>query len=345
MTGLIDRSSSVRHLLDSCARPFLDDSAVTEICINRPNELYALSHRWERHEIDADQQHLESLSLAVARFVSNDVSDTRPILSAILPDGERIQIVRPPACEHGTTSITIRKPSEEIFTLEQYQEQGFFDHVTPVSHELTEMEKALLQIKASDTQEFLIEAAKAGKTIVIAGETNSGKTTLMKALMRMIPVDQRIVTIEDVPELFLPLHGNHVHLFYQVASAASGSAEVTATDLLRCCLRMNPDRIMLAELRGGETFDFLNLAASGHGGSITSVHAGSCALTFERMALMAMQNPLAQSLPYDVIKRLLYLTVDVVVHVHNDVGGKGRHLTEIWYDPMVKRSSMTREAA
>lgn len=345
MTGRIDRSASVRYLLDAFARPYLDDRSITEICVNRPNELYCLSDHWQRHEVAVDQQHLESLALSVAKFVGDDVSDTRPILSAILPDGERIQIVRPPACEHGTVSVTIRKPSETIFTLDQYQEQGFFDHLRPVAEDLSADETALLLLKQTgDTRGFLTQAVRKGKVMVIAGETNSGKTTLMKALMREIPEDQRIITIEDVPELFLPLHPNHVHLFYQAASAATFSSEVTATALLKSSLRMNPDRIMLAELRGGETYDFLNVAASGHGGSITSCHAGSCELAFERMALMVLQNLQGQALPYEVIRRLLTLTVDVVVHMHNDVGGRGRHISEIWYDPMAKRLGRKQQA-
>jgi len=338
MSGPIDRTASVRYLLDAFARPYLDDDSITEICVNRPHEVYCLSSCWQRHEVRVDQNHLESLALSVARFVGDDLSDTRPILSAILPDGERIQIVRPPACEHGTVSVTIRKPSTTILTLEQYQSQGLFDHLQPVHAALTPDESNLIAIKErGDVRNFLIEAVRLGKVMVIAGETNSGKTTLMKALMRQIPASQRIITIEDVPELFLPLHPNHVHLFYQAASADAASSEVTATALLKCSLRMNPDRIMLAELRGGETYDFLNVAASGHGGSITSCHAGSCELAFERMALMVLQNSQGQALPYAVIKRLLMLTVDVVVHMNNEMGGRGRYISEIWYEPMARR--------
>lgn len=99
---------------------------------------------------------------------------------------------------------------------------------------------------------------------------------------------------------------------------------------------MKPDRILLAELRGGETFDFLNVCLSGHGGSIPSCHAGSCAGVFEYLALKVLQSDTGKTLPYDVIRKLLYLTVDVVVHIHND-RAIGRHITEIWFDPSVKR--------
>jgi type IV secretion system protein VirB11 len=159
----------------------------------------------------------------------------------------------------------------------------------------------------------------------------------MKGLMQHVPLHERIITIEDVPELFLPNHKNHVHLFYP--SEATNDSPVNAQKLLKCTLRMKPDRIMLAELRGGETFDFINIAASGHGGSITSCHAGSCELTFERLALMVLQNEQGRELPFEVIRRLLYLVVDVVVHIRNDTSGEyGRHITEIYYDPGKKRA-------
>ncbi|GAL10988.1 ATPase [Vibrio astriarenae] len=99
---------------------------------------------------------------------------------------------------------------------------------------------------------------------------------------------------------------------------------------------MKPDRIMLAELRGAETFDFINVNASGHGGSITSCHAGSVALTFERLVMMAMENPRGQALPYEVLKRQIHQVIDIVLHVTNDVHSSeplGRHITEIWFAP------------
>ncbi|MGI4850805.1 MAG: P-type DNA transfer ATPase VirB11 [Janthinobacterium lividum] len=337
----LDQATSVHYHL-AFAKEWLDDPEITEICVNRPFEVFCERQNvWERYDRpDLTQEHLMSLATAMAKFVGQDISEDHPLLSAVMPEGERIQIVLPPACELGTVSITIRKPSFHIRMLDDYEQQGFFKYIKAPTTDLTEQERDLLKLKEEGNFiEFLRRAVQFEKVIVVAGETGSGKTTFMKALMQEIPKDQRIITIEDVPELFLPSHPNHVHLFYPSEAKEEDHATVTAASLLKSCLRMKPTRILLAEVRSGETFDFINVAASGHGGSITSCHAGSCDLTFERLALMVLQNRQGRTLPYSVIRRLLYLVVDVIVHVHNDVSsGAGRHITELWYDPMKKRT-------
>jgi len=336
----IDKGATVKHLMSPLV-DVLNRSGVTELCVNRPGEIWFEAYsRWVQLDAPALDLHwLNSLGKAIAKFSDNDLSDTRPLLSAVLPGGERVQYVLPPACEDGTVSLTIRKPSQAIRTINQYERDGFFDHIRPVSNGLTAQEQELLQLKESgDIATFLRRAVELEKVIVIAGETGSGKTTFMKGLMQLIRRDARIITIEDVPELFLPDHPNHVHLFYKSEAAQERGAIVTPASLLRSCLRMKPDRILLAELRGAETFDFINVCSSGHGGSITSLHAGSPEMAFDRLALMVLQNEQGRALPYNVIRRLLYTVIDVVVHVHNDTSGvHGRHITGVWFDPMRKR--------
>ena len=165
--------------------------------------------------------------------------------------------------------------------MDAYQREGFFSRIHPITQDLTPEEKELLSLKENGRyMDFLRRAVALEKVIVVAGETGSGKTTFMKSLIQTISPHQRLITIEDVPELFLPNHPNHVHLFYPSEAKVEENAPVTSASLLKSCLRMKPNRILLAELRGGETFDFINVAASGHGGSITSCHAGSVELTF-----------------------------------------------------------------
>ena len=282
LAGVLDRAISVTQQMLPLRR-WLDDETITEICVNRPGEVFVERHsRWERFDIpELNFDQLDNLGVALAAFSDNQFSDVHPILSAVLPDGERIQIVRPPACEHGTISVTIRKPSFTIRTLDDYNEQGFFKQIKPVDEGLNAGERELMALKEQgDYAEFLRRAVQQAKVVVIAGETGSGKTTFMKSLMQSIPTTQRLITIEDVPELFLPNHPNHVHLFYPSEVREEDGAMVTPASLLKSCLRMKPDRILLAELRGSETFDFINVCSSGHAGSITSCHAGSAELTF-----------------------------------------------------------------
>lgn len=318
---------------------FIDDSDVTEICVNRPGEVFVEARsKWTRHETPVlSYQYMNDLAVAAGVYKNTKIGPDKPVLSAQLPGGERCQFVVPAACEAGTVSLTIRRPSLEVRRLDSYSESGFFDHVIPITDELSQVDMQLLQLKQSKQfEEFMRLAVAQEKVIVVAGATGSGKTTFMRALLQEVPTHSRCITIEDVHELFMPNHPNRVHLFYPADAAKD--AVVTPTMLLKSCLRMKPDRIFLAELRGAETFDFINVCASGHGGSITSIHAGSANLAFERLALMILQNEMGRTLPYDVIMRMLYMVVDVVVHVHNDTTGlHGRHITEVWFDPNRKR--------
>ncbi|MHC5780297.1 P-type DNA transfer ATPase VirB11 [Aliivibrio fischeri] len=331
----IGKDTTINHLFKPL-NEWLEDKDITEIAINQPNEVWIEKHdQWTSYSCDAlSFDHLNSMATAVASFCDNNISVSQPILSATLPKGERIQFVIPPACSPNTVSITIRKPNIAQRTLNDYVQDGFFNHVIPTQQTMSPIDKQLLDLKDTDLSAFLKLAINAQKTIVIAGGTGSGKTTFMKMLVDLIPKAQRIITIEDVSELFLPNTPNKVHLFYP--SEATQSDPVTSAKLLKSCLRMKPDRILLAELRGAETFDFVNIAASGHGGSITSCHAGSVALTFERLAAMMMKNPEAISLPYEAIVKLLHQVIDIVIHIENDVHSDnpiGRHITEVWFKP------------
>ena len=141
------------------------------------------------------------------------------------------------------------------------------------------------------------------------------------------------MTIEDAQELVLDRHPNHVRLFY--SKDDQGAARVTPKQLLDSCLRMKPDRILLAELRAEEAFDYLRNVNSGHPGSITSVHATSAELAFEQLMLLVKQNPGGRELARADIKSLLYLLVDIVIQF--GVERHERFIKEIWFEPERKR--------
>lgn len=242
-------------------------------------------------------------------------------------------MVMAPAVEEGTVSLTIRKPSEVVRRIGDFAADGLFEDVLPPSREVSDDELELLDLLAARKyEEFFKLAVVYRMNIVVSGATGSGKTTFMKGLVHEIPAQQRLITIEDVRELFVPQE-NAVHLLY--SKGAQGQSSVSAKDLLESCLRMKPDRILLAELRGDECLYFVRNAASGHPGSITSCHAGSTALAFEQMALMIQDSPGGANLDFELIKRLLTLTIDIVVQFQNH-GGK-RRISEIYFDPKGKR--------
>lgn len=319
-------------------REQLDAPGVLEVCVNRPGELQVETVQGWRH-VEAphlSQERCLSLATAVATYCDQQINQERPLLSATLPSGERIQFVIPPAVTRGTVSITVRKPSEVIKRLDDFERDGLFRRIgekAAMSHAddgLLPFQRELLALKAAGRYaEFLRLAVHKHQTIVVSGKTGSGKTTFMKGLVEEVPRHERLITIQDTAELTLPNHPNVVHLYY--SKDAQGTARVTAKSLLEACLRMKPDRIFLAELRGEECFSFIRLAASGHPGSITSVHAGSCALALEQMSLMIRESGAGGGLRMDEIKGLLGIVVDVFVQFDRDE--RGRFISEIAYEP------------
>jgi len=320
-------------------REQLDAPGVTEVCINRPGELLVETPEGWR-KVAAPEMTLErclSLANAVATFCEQQVNQERPLLSATLPGGERVQFAIPPAVPRDTVSVTVRKPSMLVRRLDDFEREGLFDRIAqgPMAPGAVQpFEQQLLQLRDSRRYaDFLRLAVRQRQTIVVSGRTGSGKTTFMKGLVEEVPRQERLVTIQDAAELTLPGHPNAVHLFY--SKDGQGSSRVTAKSLLEACLRMRPDRIFLAEVRGDECFHFVRLAASGHPGSIASVHSGSCALAFEQMALMIRETGAGGGLGMDEIRRLLGLVVDLVVQFDRDE--RGRFISEIHYLPRAHR--------
>jgi type IV secretion system protein VirB11 len=313
-------------------RPLLADPEVTELCINRPREVFVESHAgWRREELPcADFEWCRRLAKLIANVTRQRVDESTPLLSASLPSGERVQIVLPPATTRGCVAITIRRPADEVWSIEDLARRGVFQGTRRAESVPDEADGELSRLHAvRDYLAFMRLAVRARKNIVVSGPTGSGKTTWTKSLIREIPTVERLVTIEDARELVLDGHPNHVRLYY--SKDDQGLARVTPKQLLECCLRMRPDRILLAELRAEEAFDYLRNVNSGHPGSITSVHASSAALAFEQLTLLVKQSSAGSGLARRDIKSLLYLLVDVVIQCA--VEGHRRVISEVWFDP------------
>lgn len=314
-------------------REFMASPDVTEICINKPGELYLESRGgWQR--VDVPTLNFERARQFCTAVVNESntgqrITDTDPVVSLTFPTGQRAQFVIPPACDAGKVSITIRLPSKQTKTLAQYQEDGFFNEILENAPGISDSDRELLDLRGERRYaDFFKQAVLKKKNIVVSGATGSGKTTFMKSLVHHIPADERLVTIEDARELFID-QPNVVHLLY--SKGGQSTSNVTAKSCMEACLRMKPDRIILAELRGDESFYFIRNCASGHPGSITSCHAGSTEQTWDQLALMVKASNEGSGLEFETIKRLLMMTIDIVVHIKAHAGR--RYITGIDFNP------------
>jgi type IV secretion system protein VirB11 len=318
--------------------PILGDTSVTELCINRPGEIFIEAAGGWRREIlpQLDFAWCRSFAKLVANYTRQRIDESSPLLSASLPSGERVQVVMPPATTQGTVAITIRRPSREVWSIAELAARGIFRPMRPAGVTPRPLQQELVGLLASgDYETFMRRAVQTRQNIIVSGPTGSGKTTWTRALIREIPVDERLITIEDAAELTLDRHPNHVRLFY--SKDDQGLARVTPKQLLESCLRMRPDRILLAELRAEEAFDYLRNVNSGHPGSITSVHAGSCELAFEQLGLLIKQSAGGREIGRADIQQLLHRLIDVVIQF--GVTNHQRYIKEIWYVPAGKRTA------
>ncbi|MBS1943311.1 MAG: P-type DNA transfer ATPase VirB11 [Bacteroidetes bacterium] len=326
-----------RAMLDTFIAPLstLLQGDITEVAVNRPGEIWTEGpYGWRKHDApELTYQACMHIAQLIATFNNKDISIDRPSLAAALPDGERVQVLIPPACLAETVSFTIRKPSMTDKSLEELEQGGAFEHVAAAGQGLRPFEVELLELKESgQVREFLHKAVLHHRNMLIVGKTGSGKTTLTRSLIRIIPKEERLVTIEDVHELFMHDVPNKVHLLY--AREDEGGSKVTAKQALASCLRMKPDRILLAELRGDEAWEFVKSINTGHPGSISTMHANGAWECFEQLTAFIKDSKTGSHLETQDIKRRLYTTIDVVVYMDR------WKVREIFYDPEFKRQHM-----
>ncbi len=292
--------------------PYLEAHDVTDIYINRPHELWVerLGGEAERVSIKGlDMLVLERLARQIAAQSSQGVNREHPLLSASLPDGSRVQIALPPATR-GDVAIAIRKYVVSELKIDDYDDAGAFDAVQaevdrkPVQARL----QALKQ--ARDFAGLLKLAVKERCNIFISGGTSSGKTTFLNALLQEVDSTDRLILIEDTPELKVA-QDNMVGLI--ASRSALGEATITMEDLLNASLRMRPDRIILGELRGPEAFTFLRAVNTGHPGSMTTIHADSPERAIEQLVLLVLES--GTHLDRDSIAHYVRSSIDVYVQL------------------------------
>jgi type IV secretion system protein VirB11 len=268
--------------LDAYLAPFrrwLTQDGVTEILVNRPGEVWIEdSTRPGMQRIEApevDDTLVKRLAEQVARVSHQGINREHPLLGATLPDGARIQFCGPPATRKHW-ALAIRRHRRLDLPLDAYDAGPLPAHAEPE-----------LPDPAAEPIAYLRAAVAARKTILVSGGTSTGKTTFLNAMLGEIPSAERVVLVEDTPELRLP-GANGVGLV--AVKGELGEAKVTANELLQSALRLRPDRIVLGELRGAESVSFLRAINTGHPGSFSTIHANSLRGALEQLALMVMQT-------------------------------------------------------
>jgi type IV secretion system protein VirB11 len=317
--------------LDTYLIPFKEifaEDGVNEVIVNKPMEVW-VEKKGDFRVIqisDLDYEHLMGLSRLVAQSTEQTISEEKPLLSATLPNGYRIQIVFPPACEIGSIGMAIRKVGAMMLNLDDYDKLGAFSQTKTQS----QVDQSILVLKElldkGQIKDFLKQAVLLKKNIIISGGTSTGKTTFTNAALLSIPPEERLITVEDAREVQLPLHKNRLHLL--ASKGGQGRSKVTTQELIEACLRLRPDRIIIGELRGSEAFSFLRAINTGHPGSIATLHADTPEMALEQLKLMVMQAGLG--MPPDEIKKYILTIVDIVVQLKRGSAGR-RYVSEIYF--------------
>ncbi|MFJ6374831.1 CpaF family protein [Pseudarthrobacter oxydans] len=307
-----ERQRLTREIIDDVLghgpmQRYLDDPTVTEIMVNRADQIY-VERNGHLFLTDTKFSSEEALRRVIERIVTRigrRIDESSPLVDARLPDGSRVNAIIPPLAVNGA-SLTIRKFGREALTVQKLIGFG------SLSPEMAELLQACVLARMN---------------IIVSGGTGTGKTTMLNVLSSFIPATDRIVTIEDAVEL--QLQQDHVVRLESRPANIEGKGEVSIRDLVRNSLRMRPDRIVVGEVRGGESLDMLQAMNTGHDGSISTVHANSprdAVARLETLVLMA-----GMDLPLRAIREQIASAVNLIVHISRLRDGSRRvtHITEV----------------
>ncbi|MEV0849955.1 CpaF family protein [Streptomyces sp. NPDC049954] len=303
-----ERAQLIRRVVDEALglgvlEPLLEDASITEIMVNGPDAIFVeragrveqLPLRFASHD-----QLMQTIERIVST-VNRRVDESNPMVDARLPSGERVNVIIPPLSLTGAT-LTIRR-FPRVYTLPELIGLGSLD------------EPMLLLLAAFVRARF---------NVIVAGGTGTGKTTLLNALSGLIPSHERIITIEDSAEL--QLQQAHVIRLESRPPNVEGKGRITIRDLVRNSLRMRPDRIIVGEVRGGETLDMLQAMSTGHDGSLATVHANSAEDALMRLQTLGSMSEV--QIPFEALRDQINSAVDVVVQLSRFADGS-RKITEI----------------
>jgi len=314
-------ASMINLWITGALRQILDRENVNEVMINSPHNVFietnGVMDSYDDTTNSFTLRYLQEIASLTANETKQSINKNSPILSATFPSGERIQVIMPPACAPEQFVISIRKPSVHNYTLDDYVNMGFFDSVNKsiIKNGINEHDEKLSFYEGKeDWPNYMREAVAGKKNIIISGGTGSGKTTFTNMLLNLINPEERLISLEDAREVLKGdqyLKRNIVNLL--TSQAAKGKEPVTFSELIKACLRLRPDRILLSELRGSEAFDFLNAINTGHNGSITSLHANSAKSVYDRLVTMIKMSDAGRGLNKADIYDYCKSSIDIIM--------------------------------
>jgi len=307
-----DREEIIRQVMDEIVgygpiTPLLKDETVSEVMVNGPNQVYV--ERRGKLELTRvvfrDNEHLYNIIERIIAPLGRRIDESVPMVDARLPDGSRVNAIIPPLALNGCV-LTIRKFSSQLLKIEDLIRNGTLS--VPMA-------------------KFLEACVKGRLNIVVSGGTGAGKTSTLNIISSFIPVDERIITIEDSAEL--DLHQEHVISLETRPANIDNRGEISIRDLVRNSLRMRPDRLVVGEVRGGEALDMLQAMNTGHDGSLTTGHSNSPRDMISRLETMVLMAGI--DFPIRAIREQIASAIDIIVHQSRlqDGSRKITHITEV----------------
>lgn len=330
----------LRFLLEPIMH-WLDDPTTEEVAINKPLEAFVRQRgTFTKHATRLSLDDLHDIAVLAGALRSQDVGPRSPLCATELPGGERLQICLPPAVPAGTISLTIRRPGSSVSALssisDRYQTSRWNRWQSRKEVQERRDVEVLEHFEQGNIENFLRSCVANRLTMLLCGATGSGKTTMSKTLISAIPMDERIITIEDTLELVIP-HANHVRLLY--SKSGIGMGNVTAEGLLQASLRMRPDRILLGEMRDDAAWTYLNEVVSGHPGSISTIHGANPVQGFKKLFSLVKGSAQGAAFEDKTLLDMLSAAVDVIVPFQTD--GEIYEIGEVWLGSDVRRRGET----
>jgi type IV secretion system protein VirB11 len=323
-------------ILDLALAPAMEQLShpeTEELCFNEPGVAWWLRTGSDYERVDMPlmtYRRLHGIAVLAAAQTRQTIGPRAPLMDTDMPRGHRLNAVLPPAVPHGTISLTFRRPSDEVYDVDdidrRYDTTLWNKWEGRRERSLLISERMLALYDSGNLRGFLRELAANLYTPLFCGQTGAGKTGFLKMCLPLLPVSARVVVLEDSREAVIP-QPNHVRLLYSSGGLSGGA---TLTDLMAASLRMRPKFIVLQEMRHPEAaWTFVNEVMSGHPGSPTTIHGGSAPEAAKRLFNMIKSSPEGSAIGDNTLINMLASAVTVIVPIGND--GGLRSVKEVWF--------------